>query len=146
MFRRVMGWVLVVIGIICVGGQIDDLRKGKTDDAGIGFVMITVILGGGILLLRSAANRPVTVLMATAGKGTQDVPLETTVLRLARSHKGRVTPVEIATDAGISLEMAKEELERLMKAGACSLDVSEAGILVFRFAEFEDATAKDQRI
>jgi hypothetical protein len=141
-----MGWVLVVIGIICVGGQIDDLRKGKTDDAGIGFVMITVILGGGILLLRSAANRPVTVLMATAGKGTQDVPLETTVLRLARSHKGRVTPVEIATDAGISLEMAKEELERLMKAGACSLDVSEAGILVFRFAEFEDATAKDQRI
>jgi hypothetical protein len=144
--RRIIGWVLVALGIIFLGAELDNLRAGKSEDIGIGVFMITALIGGGVLLLRSAARQPVTVRLATGGAEAQEIPLETTVLRLAKQHKGRVTPVEIATDAGIPLETAKTELERLTSVGACQLEVSEAGMLVFRFPEFEDVTAKNQLI
>jgi hypothetical protein len=144
--RRIVGWILVAIGIICLGAQVDDVRNGKTNDLGIGVVMITVMLGGGVLLLRSASRSPLTVRVAAPGMAAQEVPLETTVLRLAKQLQGRVTPVEIATEAGIGLDVAKTELERLMKAGACTLEVSESGMLLYRFAEFEDAHAKEELI
>ncbi len=62
--------------------------------------------------------------------------LEKTVLRLAKSNKGYVTPSEVALEGDISLDDAKKELERMASEGYAELKVSKSGVLIYVFPEF----------
>jgi hypothetical protein len=45
--------------------------------------------------------------------------------------------VSAAADGDLTVDQAREELERLAKENACLMDVSDDGLVVFRFPEFE---------
>jgi hypothetical protein len=96
-------------------------------------IALIIIFGGGGAALWYAAGR-----MGVAGAG----PRSTTVIRAAQKHAGRITAAEVVADTTLTFEEAKAELERLSKAGACEIVVGDAGILVYRFPEFENAANK----
>ena len=68
--------------------------------------------------------------------------IEQHVLGTARRNRGQVTAVTVAADGGISIDQARDELERLAKTNACLMDISSDGRVVFRFPEFETPESK----
>lgn len=61
---------------------------------------------------------------------------EKTILKLARKNEGSVTPGEVAIEGDISVEAARNELDKLAKAGMAEIRVRESGVIVYFFPEF----------
>jgi hypothetical protein len=130
---RVIGGFLMAFALVGVAVEIDNARTGKDrDKVGVGIAMIFIFGGGGAALWRASSR----IGMAASG------PRSTTVIRAAQKHAGRITAAEVAADTTLTFEEAKAELDRLSKAGACEIVVGDAGILVYRFPEFENAANK----
>ncbi len=142
MIKKIVGWCLIAFGLIGIGSEVDDYRQGKSKDPGIAVVMILLCLGGGTALLRSSRQDPLEV-RALTPRPVDQTPLETAIIRLAKRSNGRITAAEVAAELGVAFDEARSSLERLSKHEACQTDVSETGVVVFRFPEFEDAHAKD---
>ena len=63
--------------------------------------------------------------------------IEHSILKVAKRENGRVQPGDLALEAGIELESAKEALELLLKQGLCELKVRNTGALVYYFVDFD---------
>jgi hypothetical protein len=130
---KVLGWAMILFAVAAVAAEIEDLRSGKFQEAVAGLVVILVFGGGGLWVLRAARRmKAAAPSSAAAGPST-----EQRVLAAARLHQGKVTAVSVAADGALTIEQARDELERLARANACLMDVSADGLVVFRFPEFE---------
>ncbi len=61
---------------------------------------------------------------------------ERTVLRVARSHAGRVTPSLVALDSDMALDEAEATLAALTRKGHAAMNVRDDGRIDYEFAEF----------
>jgi len=81
------------------------------------------------------------------GQQGQPMSLEHVVLKTAKKNNGQATPSEVALEANIATEKAKEELERLASKGFCEIRVRKSGVVVYVFPEFmkngDDADFED---
>lgn len=68
---------------------------------------------------------------------SKDSP-ERTILRIAKQNRGIVTASELALESGISIDEAKNALEKLVDQGYAELRVRKSGTLVYTFPEFMD--------
>jgi hypothetical protein len=59
---------------------------------------------------------------------------EKQILRLAHARRGVITPQLIALETSLSLQQAREELDRLVKSGDCTIDIGEDGSEQYRFS------------
>jgi hypothetical protein len=57
------------------------------------------------------------------------------IVRLARERGGRLTVTEASTDAGLTVEEAEEILKRMADGGYVEIEVTDSGIIVYRFPE-----------
>ena len=128
----VVGWTFIAFSLIFVAVEFDDHAQQKTKNANVGIALIIACAGGGALMVRASRRmgRP------------DDSSRTTIIIRAAQKRGGRITAAEVVTDTSLSFEEAKIELERLGKAGACEVVVGDAGILVYRFPEFENPANK----
>lgn len=62
--------------------------------------------------------------------------LEYRILKAARDNGGYVTPSEIALDAKVSPDVAKERLEEMVSKGYAEHRVKKTGLIVYAFPEF----------
>ena len=62
--------------------------------------------------------------------------LEKVILRTAKKNKGVATPGEVALEADIPLEEAKQALEKLVSGGYADIRVRRSGAIVYVFTEF----------
>ncbi|NOK09072.1 hypothetical protein [Corallococcus exercitus] len=136
--KSVIGWALVAFGVIGFGVEIDNLRQNKADHTVTGFILAAVFVLGGLALVRSARR-------AKLPPELRDVPVvvrptldsrdvERAVLACAKQHGGRVTIAEVAAGSQLSFTEAKEVLEGLSRAGACTVDVTENGAFIYEFS------------
>lgn len=58
---------------------------------------------------------------------------EVTILRLAGQHKGMLTAPQVAADSDMSVEQAKEVLDRLYRKSFNQVALSESGEMVYQF-------------
>jgi hypothetical protein len=58
---------------------------------------------------------------------------EKIVLKLAKKRRGALTVAEVAANSALTLEQAKETLDQLNIKGFNEMDVSDAGIIVYKF-------------
>jgi hypothetical protein len=58
---------------------------------------------------------------------------EKIVLKLAKKRRGALTVAEVAANSVLTLEQAKETLDQLNLKGFNEMDVSDAGIIVYKF-------------
>jgi hypothetical protein len=66
--------------------------------------------------------------------------IEKVILRTAKKNDGIVTPSEVALNGDISLEQAKQCLEKLAKKGFAEMRIKKNGVIVFCFPEFMQET------
>lgn len=135
--KSIIGWALAAFGVIGFGVEIDNLLKGTADHTVTGFIIAALFILGGLALIRSARraklppelrDAPVVVRPAL---GSRDI--ERAVLACAKQHGGRVTIAEVAAGSQLSFTEAKEVLEELSRAGACTVDVTENGAFIYEF-------------
>ncbi|MFW5844433.1 MAG: NINE protein [Spirochaetota bacterium] len=62
--------------------------------------------------------------------------LEYRILKAARDNGGYVTPSEIALEAKVSPDLAKERLEEMVSKGYAEHRVKKTGLIVYAFPEF----------
>jgi predicted transcriptional regulator len=61
---------------------------------------------------------------------------ERSVLRIARTEAGRLTPSLVVVNSNMSLEEAEKTLESLVSKGHAVMLVQENGRIVYEFSEF----------
>lgn len=138
LLTKVLGWAMILFAAAAVAVEIDDLRSGKSGEAGAGVAVIVIFGGGGLLLLRAARRAKA----SNPSELSAGPSVEQRVITAARALGGRVTAVSVAAHGTLTIEQAREELERLAKANACLMDVSADGLVEFRFPEFEGGGPK----
>ena len=57
------------------------------------------------------------------------------VVRLARQRGGHLTVTETAADTGLTVEEASEILKRLADGGFVEVEITDSGLIVYRFPE-----------
>ncbi len=62
--------------------------------------------------------------------------LERVILKTAKANQGVVTPSEVALESGMSIDQAKNALEKLVNKGHAELRVNRNGNMVYFFSEF----------
>ncbi len=62
--------------------------------------------------------------------------VEHSILRAAKKNGGLVTPGEVALEADITMEEARNALEKLAAAGHAEMRVRSSGVVVYVFNEF----------
>jgi hypothetical protein len=136
--RSIVGWILVTLGLIGFGVEIDNLRRGTTDATVLGFTLATLFLAGGGALIRGArrAKLPAGLDEGLAVAQLRELSprdIERAILSCAKQHGGRVTIAEVAAESALSFTEAKAALEELQRAGACTVDVTDQGAFIYEF-------------
>ena len=73
--------------------------------------------------------------------GTESVSVEHVILKTAKSHGGYTTATEIALEANVAIDEAKQYLDELVSKGVAEVRVRKNGVLAYVFPEFlEEAT------
>lgn len=135
--KSIIGWALAAFGVIGFGVEIDKLISGTAENTVTGLILGAVFVLGGLALVRSARRAKLPPELRDApvvvrpSLDSRDV--ERAVLACAQKHGGRVTIAEVATGTHLSFTEAKEMLEELSRAGACTVDVTENGAFIYEF-------------
>ncbi|MDR2659844.1 MAG: TM2 domain-containing protein [Spirochaetaceae bacterium] len=64
--------------------------------------------------------------------------IDRTILKIARKNGGVVTPSEVVIEGDVSLEKARQHLEKMVVDGNAEMRVRKSGVVVFTFPEFMD--------
>ncbi|NOK36719.1 hypothetical protein [Corallococcus exercitus] len=135
--KNIIGWALAAFGVFGIGSEIDKLIKGTVDQTVAGLILGAVFVLAGLALIRSArrAKLPPELRDAPGVRAALDSrDVERIVLACAKQHGGRVTIAEVAASSQLSFTEAKEVLEGLSHAGACTVDVTENGAFIYAFS------------
>ena len=125
----VVAVLLGVFGIVILAGVCIGVLEG-TSKYSLGTDLLLTILFGilpivyGIVLYKR-------VKQAVTRRTVEDS--EKVVLQLAKKRRGLLTVAEVAANSALTLEQAKETLDQLKIKGFNEMDVSDAGIIVYKF-------------
>ncbi|MFC0629380.1 hypothetical protein [Kribbella deserti] len=120
--------VLVISSVFFVTAAIGDIATGASDTD-------SSTLWGILVFFLSASAVGGWMAWANLGPRRRQVSqqeLELKVLDLARELGGSVTVVEVASDCGVSVSVAKQALDRLCGHGVATPELTDAGLMVYR--------------
>lgn len=63
--------------------------------------------------------------------------IEAEILRIAASHKGKLTLVEIVTELAVAPEEAKTAADSLVRQEIADIEITESGVLVYAFHDLK---------
>ena len=125
----VVAALLGVFGLVMIVGVSIQFLEGTSKYSMVTDGVLTVLLG--IVPLVGGVWRYKRVRQAVTRRAVEDS--EKIVLRLAQRRQGVLTVVEVAANSTLSVEQAKETLDQLNLKGFNEMDVSDAGIIVYKF-------------
>jgi hypothetical protein len=135
------GLLLLLAAFMLVGMLGSSVAIGSP--AGILAALITIVLpaAGGIALLRSGPSRRK---LDERRDVLRRQTIESEVLRLAASHQGRLTVVEVMTELALTQDDAKEALDALMRREMADIELTPAGMIVYNFHDVRRMDEKSQ--
>jgi len=121
--------IVSLFGFVMLVGVLIGAIEGTSKYSRFTDVTLTILLGivplvGGVHLYRRVRG--------TVARRQND-ERESAVLQVVRQHEGVVSPVDVAADCGMSLEQAEETLNQLHLRGFAEMDVTDTGIVIYRF-------------
>ena len=140
---KVLGWIMVALGLVGLATEVQDLIDNTSEGPIVGLALSVIFIAGGVAIVRSRGRRPSPGPALGTGRSHDPATLEPAIFRLASERAGRVTPVEVAAALAVPFDAAQNGLESLCERGACQVLVTEAGVTVYRFAEFEAGGKRD---
>ena len=129
-----VGLILVALFML-VGFLRADLDASASATAIALVVAVVLPAAGGAALIRSHTSAARS-LVARRDQLRQQT-LDSEVLRLAGKREGKLTVIEVVTDLGVSAEAAKETLDGLMMRELAEIEITDAGMLVYRFRDVQ---------
>jgi hypothetical protein len=142
-----IGVMIALVSAFFVAGGIVQLATGgdgttsRTGSIGLIVVFGPVFLAGAYLVWRMLWQRSGTAGVGDPAAEAQPVPpseadRERQVLRFAETEHGRVTIPEVAANCDMTIAEAKTTLDRLVTLQAATIQVAQAGVLVYVFPGF----------
>jgi hypothetical protein len=126
LFLKCWAVPMVPIGIgLMIYGLIRQFEQGHVGDFSAGVAL--TILGS---LLWVLAKR-----LDAAAQLVRYRRQQNRIVRLAREHGGRLTVTEAAADSGFTVEETAEILKKLSDGGFVEIEVTDSGLMVYRFPE-----------
>jgi len=121
--------LLVLFGLFMILGATVEIFDRTSKDSVPAAVALLIIMGVlpvvlGVWLFRH---------IQTGASQRSFEALERTVLHLASQHQGVVTVPQVAEESGMTLEQAKEVLDRLYYKHFNELTLADSGEMVYRF-------------
>lgn len=121
--------LISIFGLIIIAASLDDIFKKTASDSVPSNIVFLILIGILPLVLGVWLFRRTQV---GASKRALEAR-ERTVLDLASHHMGVLTVPQLAEESGMTLEQAKEILDRLNLKGFDEMAVSESGMVVYKF-------------
>lgn len=128
-FFQIVGWVLIT-----------------------GSITLLSLAGTNIVLAGESFAQPVYYIPA-ALSGIAGAALSAHAFRIYKKHKvkkdnidifeiltkysGQITPTEFSQESGLDQDESKHRLDDMYKNGICRLHVTESGVLIYHFPDFE---------
>ena len=140
MGRRLAGWALLALATLMLLGFLRS-SLGFSSPSAIVALLLTVVIPavGGVSLLRgSHGPRGLSASQDALRRAT----IESEILKMAVAQQGRLTAVEVATMLALPVEETKAALDALVEREVAELDVSDAGVLVYRFHDAKHLESK----
>lgn len=138
--NRIGGWLLLALSAFMLIGYFGAEVSGF---AAVFALLVAVVLpaAGGIALLRRPGGSR---RLAARREELRRDTLQSEMLRLARSHDGRLTVVEAVSELGVSPDEAKEALDGLALRDLADFEVTDSGTVVYVFREIQRLDEKHQ--
>src|SRR6266487_3648391 len=130
--EKLQGMVAVllgVFGVVMLAGVCIGILEGTSKYSLVTDMVLTILFG--ILPLACSVGLYKRIRRAVTRRTVEDS--EKIVLQLAQKHHGALTVVDVAANSALTLEQAKETLDQLNSKGINEMDVSDAGIIVYKF-------------
>lgn len=127
-----LGWAISVFGGNMAAVWVDKLVQGERK----GLVVMSLVVGGvcagGVAQICRGRSEG----RAAALHDERGAPqtAEHVVLHLAAQHRGILTPALVAAHSPLSFDEAQPELDQVTRKGACDIDSTDRGVVVYRFA------------
>ena len=125
----VVAVLLGVFGVVILAGVCIGMVEGTSKYSLVTDVMLTILFG--ILPIVCGIRLYKRIRQAVAKRTVEDS--EKIVLKLAKKRRGALTVAEVTANSALTLEQAKDTLDQLNIKGFNEMDVSDAGIIVYKF-------------
>jgi hypothetical protein len=127
LFLKVWAVPMVSVGLgLMLWGLFSKLEQRQWEDplsAGVALV----VLGGVLWVLARKLDSSAQLLRYRRQQNA--------IVRLGQERGGRLTATETAADTGLTMEEAEEILVRLADGGFVEIEITESGMVVYRFPE-----------
>ena len=128
------GIALLVLALFMLLGFVRSGADGISGAEAIAFLIVVALPGFfGVKLLRDHFGRDRQLEQNKADLRQRTLQAE--VLRLAGTHGGKLTIVEVVTAMAVTPEQAKEVLDSLALEGMADFQVTDSGVVVYDFQE-----------
>jgi hypothetical protein len=127
--RVVVAVLLGVFGVVILAGVCIQALEGTSKYSLVTDLLLTILL---LTLLTSYSIELYKLIRQALTRRTLE-DSKKIVLQLAKKRRGTLTVAEVAANSALTLEQAKETLDRLNIQGFNEMDVSNAGIIVDKF-------------
>ena len=125
---------LLSLSLFMMLGFVRSAADGIGADETVAFAIVVLLpLGVGIKLLRDHFGRDKRVEANKADMRSRTLNAE--VLKLAGTHGGKLTILEVVTALAISADEAKRVLDSLAVDGHADFQVTDSGVVVYDFQE-----------
>jgi hypothetical protein len=139
---KLLGGAALIAGALFMLLGFFNISRPLSAPAAIASLLFTVALPGaaGVALLRShfAARGSLARRREDLRRQTQ----EAEVLKLAQIHDGKLTVVEVATRLALPTTTVVELLAGLHERGLAELEITDAGLIVYRFPDVQNLPGK----
>ena len=125
----VVAVLLGVFGVVILAGVCIGIVEGTSKYSLVTDLLLTILFG--ILPIVCGIGLYKRIRQAVTRRTVED--REKIVLQLAKTHRGTLTVVDVAANSALTLEQAKGTLDQLNIKGFNEMDVSDAGIIVYKF-------------
>jgi hypothetical protein len=127
--QAVIAVLLGMFGVVILAGVCIGILEGTSKYSLVTDVLLTLLFG--ILPVVCSMVLYKRIRQAVTRRTTEDG--EKIVLQLAKKRRGTLTVAEVAANSPLTLAQAKATLDRLNVQGFNEMDVSDAGIIVYKF-------------
>ncbi len=124
-----MAALLGVFGVVILAGVCIGIVEGTSKYSLVTDLLLTILFG--MLPVVCGLGLYKRIRQAVTRRTVEDSAK--IVLQLAQKHHGALTVVDVAANSALTLEQAKDTLDQLNIKGFNEMDVSDAGLIVYKF-------------
>ena len=126
---QITGWTLLVFSVTALAVvETDSLLSKISYNKILGYIAAaTLFLAGGIAIIAS-------FIIQKRNKKNKDC---IDIFKILTKYSGQITPSEFSVETGLDFNESRKKLDDMYKNGVCKIHVTESGILIYYFPDFE---------